>query len=158
MRHEVQTLIPDALDPHFDRRCRDSFARQPLMATLGIRIVEVASGKAVLSVKHRADLTQQHGFLHAGVVSAGLDTACGYAAFTLMPADAGVLTIEFKVNLLAPALGPELRFEAEVTKAGRTISVADARAYQLGATGERKLVASMTATLMAVIGRPDIRG
>ena len=158
MRHEVQTVMPVPSDPDFERRCRDSFARQPLMATLGMFVVEVAPGRAVLGVKHRADLTQQHGFVHAGVVSTGLDTACGYAAFTLMPADAGVLTIEFKINLLAPALGPELRFEAEVTKAGRTISVADARAYQDGDGGERKLVASMTATLMTVMGRPDVRG
>jgi len=145
-------------DPDFDRRCRTSFARQPVMATLGMRIVEIAAGRVVLGLSHRAELTQQHGFLHAGILSTGLDTACGYAAFSLMPADAGVLTIEFKVNLLAPALGPELLFEGSVTKAGRTISVADARAYQSHAgDGERKLVATMTATIMTVLGRADVR-
>jgi len=146
------------VDRDFERRCRDSFARQPAMATLGLRIVEVEAGRVVLALSHRADLTQQHGFLHAGIISTGLDTACGYAAFTLMPAEAGVLTIEFKVNLLAPALGPEILFEASVTKAGRTISVADARAFQSRVGGaERKLVATMTATIMTVVGRPDVR-
>ena len=85
---------------------------------------------------HRADLTQQHGFLHAGIVATGLDSACGYAAFTLMPADAGVLTIEFKVNLLAPARGPQLTFEGTVTKAGRTISVVDGRAWESAGDGK----------------------
>lgn len=146
------------IDPDYEQRCRDSFERQPAMAALGIGIVEVGPGRVVLTMAHRADLTQQHGFLHAGIVSTGLDSACGYAAFTLMPADAGVLTIEFKVNLLAPARGPELSFEATVTKPGRTISVVDGRAYQSepGAP-EPKLFATMTATIMTITGRADIR-
>jgi len=146
------------IDPDYARRCRDSFARQPAMATLGIALGDVAPGRALLRMRVRPELTQQHGFLHAGIVSTGLDTACGYAAFSLMPADAGVLTIEFKVNLLAPARGPELVFEGEVTKAGRTISVADARAFETGdAKAGRKLVATMTATIMTVLGRADVR-
>jgi uncharacterized protein (TIGR00369 family) len=146
------------IDPDHARRCRDSFARQPAMSTLGIALSEVAPGRATLRMRVRPELTQQHGFLHAGIVSTGLDTACGYAAFSLMPAEAGVLTIEFKVNLLAPARGPELVFEGEVTKAGRTISVADARAFESGdGTAARKLVATMTATIMTVLGRADVR-
>jgi uncharacterized protein (TIGR00369 family) len=146
------------IDPDYARRCRDSFARQPAMSTLGIALTEVAPGRALLRMRVRPELTQQHGFLHAGIVSTGLDTACGYAAFSLMPAEAGVLTIEFKVNLLAPARGPELVFEGEVTKAGRTISVADARAFESGdGKAERKLVATMTATIMSVLGRADVR-
>ena len=146
------------IDPDYARRCRDSFARQPAMATLGIALGDVAPGRALLRMRVRPELTQQHGFLHAGIVSTGLDTACGYAAFSLMPAEAGVLTIEFKVNLLAPARGPELVFEGEVTKAGRTISVADARAFETGdAKAGRKLVATMTATIMTVLGRADVR-
>ena len=145
-------------DPDFDRRCRDSFARQPAMGTLGIARTEVAPGRAQLRMQVRPEFTQQHGFLHAGIVSTGLDTACGYAAFTLMPAEAGVLTIEFKVNLLAPARGPLLTFEGTVTKPGRTISVVDGRAYESGGAGkERKLVATMTATVMTIIGRADVR-
>ncbi|MEO7336487.1 MAG: PaaI family thioesterase [Caldimonas sp.] len=145
-------------DPDFERRTRDSFARQPAMATLGIRLVEVGPGFVVAAMAHRPDLTQQHGFLHAGIVSTALDTACGYAAFTLMPADVGVLTIEFKVNLLAPARGPELLIEGRVTKAGRTISVVDAQAFEpeSGPTA-RKLVATMTATIMTITGRADVR-
>ena len=129
------------------------------MVTLGVGIESVAAGRVVLRMAHRADLTQQHGFLHAGMVATALDSACGYAAFTLMPAGAGVLTIEFKINLLAPARGPLLQFEGQVTKAGRTINVVDGRAFQFehGST-ERKLVATMTATCLTVTGRDDVRG
>ncbi|MBC7481704.1 MAG: PaaI family thioesterase, partial [Rhizobacter sp.] len=86
-------------EPDFEPRMRDSFAMQPAMATLGVGIESVQPGRVVLAMPHRVDLTQQHGFLHAGVVATVLDSACGYAAFTLMPAGAGVLTIEFKINL-----------------------------------------------------------
>ena len=145
-------------DAQYARRTRDSFARQPAMATLGVSLEEIAPGRVVLAMPHRADLTQQHGFVHAGVIAAALDSACGYAAFTLMPVEAGVLTIEFKINLLAPARGPLLRFEGRVTKAGRTISVVDGQAFQQEAAGtERKLVATMTATVMTVTGRDDVR-
>ena len=146
------------VDPQYVQRTRDSFARQPAMSTLGIGLDEVSPGRVVATMAHRAELTQQHGFMHAGIIATGLDTACGYAAFTLMPADAGVLTIEFKINLLAPARGPLLRFEGQVTKAGRTISVVDAHAWQFDAgRSERKLVASMTATVMTIVGRDDVR-
>ena len=148
------------VDDDYERRTRDSFARQPAMATIGIAIDEIAPGRVVLSMPHRPELTQQHGFQHAGIVATGLDTACGYAAFTLMPADAGVLTIEFKVNLLAPARGPRFRFEGQVAKAGRTITVVDGRAWQLDGAGdgaEPTLVATMTATVMTVLGRSDLR-
>ncbi|GAB4037612.1 MAG: PaaI family thioesterase [Rubrivivax sp.] len=134
----------------FEARTRASFARQAAMATLGIALQEVAPGRVVLTLPHRPDLTQQHGFLHAGIVSTALDSACGYAAFTLMPPEAAVLTIEFKVNLIAPARGPVLRVEGQVVKAGRTISVVDARAVQ---GDENTLVATMTATVMTVLGR-----
>jgi len=128
------------------------------MATLGVRLQRVEPGEVDLAMAHRADLTQQHGFLHAGIVTTALDSACGYAAFTLMPEDAAVLTIEFKVNLLAPARGPRLRFEGRVAKAGRTISVVDGRALQFDAEGEGEtLVATMTATMMTVVGRDGIR-
>ncbi len=148
-------VIPEA---QFEQRTRESFARQPAMATLGVTVESVAAGHVVLAMAHRADLTQQHGFLHAGMVATALDSACGYAAFTLMPVGAGVLTIEFKINLLAPARGPLLHFEGRVTKAGRTISVVDGRAFQFAPSGgERKLVATMTATVMTVTGRDDVR-
>lgn len=142
-------------DPGYADRVRASFGRQAVMATMGIRLVEVGPGEVVLAMTHRDDLTQQHGFLHAGVVSTALDSACGYAAFSLMPADAAVLTIEFKVNLLSPARGPDFRFEGRVTKAGRTVSVVDARAIERGDRGE-KVIATMTATVMTVQGRAGV--
>ena len=145
-------------DPGYLQRVRDSFARQGVMHTLGIALDAVAPGHVVLAMHHRPELTQQHGFVHAGIVSTGLDSACGYAAFSLMPADAAVLTVEFKVNLLAPARGPWFRFEGRVVKAGRTISVVEGRALQHAAGGdEHVLVATMTATVMTVRGREDIR-
>lgn len=145
-------------DTGFETRVADSFARQAAMATLGVRLGRVAPGEVELLMAHRADLTQQHGFIHAGIVAAALDSACGYAAFTLMPADAAVLTIEFKINLMAPARGPQLRFEGRVVKAGRTISVVDGRALQsIAEGGEESLVATMTATVMTVVGRDGLR-
>lgn len=100
-------------------------------------------------------LTQQHGFLHAGIVSTVMDSACGYSALSLMPEDAGVLSIEFKVNLLAPAKGREFRFIGQVLKHGRTLSVSEGKAYAIEGDSER-LVATMTCTLMAVQGRSQI--
>lgn len=144
-------------DTDFAQRVRDSFARQAVMATLGAALEAVEPGRVVLAMRHRPELTQQHGFLHAGIVATALDSACGYAAFTLMPADAAVLTIEFKTNLLAPARGPRLRFEGCVTKAGRTISVVDGRALQLDDAGNETLIATMTATVMTVLGRAGLR-
>jgi uncharacterized protein (TIGR00369 family) len=139
-------------------RVRVSFLQQPVMATLGARLADVAPGRVTIALRHRPELTQQHGFLHAGVVATALDSACGYAAFSLMPPDAAVLTIEFKINLLAPARGPHFRFEGVVTKAGRSISVVDGRAWQAAEEGaEATLCASMTATVMTVLGR-GLRG
>jgi uncharacterized protein (TIGR00369 family) len=137
------------------RRVGDSFARQAAMTTLGATLGAVAPGRVSVLLAHRAALTQQHGYLHAGMVATALDTACGYAAFSLMPAEAAVLTIEFKINLLAPAKGPRFRFEGHVVKPGRTISVVDGRALQFDGDGdgEEKLIATMTATVMSIVGR-----
>jgi uncharacterized protein (TIGR00369 family) len=151
-------MPPVPADPDFAARVRHSFSLQAVMDTLGAPLAEVDAGRVVIEMPHRPPLTQQHGFLHAGIVSTALDSACGYAAFSLMPADAAVLTIEFKVNLLAPARGPMFRFEGQVAKAGRTISVVDGRAWQHdGAGGEPTLVATMTATVMTVLGRSELR-
>jgi uncharacterized protein (TIGR00369 family) len=144
--------------PGYEARVVDSFARQAAMATLGARLGRIAPGEVELLMAHSAELTQQHGFLHAGIVACALDSACGYAAFTLMPVDAAVLTIEFKINLIAPARGPALRFEGRVVKAGRTISVVDGRALQAATEGgDESLVATMTATVMTVVGRDGLR-
>ena len=123
------------------------------MQTLGARLELAEPGRVVIVMAHKPELTQQHGFLHAGIVATALDSACGYAAFTLMPADAAVLTIEFKVNLLAPARGPWFRIEGLVVKAGRTISVTEGKAWQHEAGGAEALWATITATIMTVQGR-----
>ena len=148
---------PAPQDPAFADRVRASFARQGAMHTIGATLGDVQPGRVVIELAWAQGLTQQHGFLHAGIVSTALDSACGYAAFSLMPADAAVLTIEFKVNLLAPARGPDFRFEAEVTKAGRTISVVDGSAWQTDANGQPQRVATMTATVMTVRGRDGLK-
>ena len=143
------------LDPAAADRVRASFARQTAMATLGIELVAIDAGAVELRMPYAARLTQQHGFIHAGIVSTALDTACGYAAFSLMPADAAVLTVEFKVNLLAPARGEHFVFRARVLKPGRTLTVCEAHAFAHEA-GREKLIASMTGTLMAVYGRDGV--
>lgn len=136
-------------DPDFRRRVSDDFERQQVMKTLGIRLLRLAPGEVDLELPFDAKLTQQHNFIHAGIIATGLDSACGYAAFTLMEAGAEVLSIEFKTNLLSPAIGDRFSFRARVLRAGRTISVSEGRAFAI--TGEtEKLVATMTATLMAV--------
>jgi uncharacterized protein (TIGR00369 family) len=143
-------------DPDFAARVRASFARQGAMHTIGATLAEIAAGRVVIALPWRQELTQQHGFLHAGIVATALDSACGYAASTLMPADAGVLTIEYKINLLAPARGETFRMEGLVVKPGRTISVTEGRAYALH-EGREKLIATMGATLMTITGRDDVR-
>ncbi|MBL0917324.1 MAG: PaaI family thioesterase [Hydrogenophaga sp.] len=144
-------------DPNFADRVRASFARQAAMVTLGATLADVAPGRVVITLPWAAHLTQQHGFLHAGMVSTALDSACGYAGFSLMPPEAAVLTIEFKINLLAPAQGESFRMEGLVIKPGRTVTVAEGRAYALH-QGREKLVATMGCTLMTVLGRDDVRG
>jgi uncharacterized protein (TIGR00369 family) len=142
----------------FEERVRASFARQNAMTTLAAELTSVTPGIVEIEMPFSEALTQQHGFLHAGIISAALDSACGYAAFSLMPENAAVLTIEFKVNLLAPGKGERFLFRGSVTKPGRTIIVADGQAYAFAADGEAKLIATMTGTMMTVTGRQGIEG
>lgn len=144
-------------DALYAERVRDSFAQQGAMHTLGARLAHLAPGAVDIEIDWAQGLTQQHGFLHAGVVATALDSACGYAAFTLMAAKAEVLTIEFKINLLAPARGAHFRMDGRVLKPGRTISVCEGLAYAIN-DGQEKLIASMSCTLMAVTGRAGIGG
>ena len=143
-------------NPLYEQRVRDSFALQGVMHHMGAQLGLIAPGAVDIELAWAKELTQQHGFLHAGVVSAALDSACGYAAFTLMVPEAEVLTIEFKINLLAPAQGERFRMEGRVLKPGRTITVCEGRAYALHGGGE-KLIATMGCTLMAIAGRTDVR-
>jgi uncharacterized protein (TIGR00369 family) len=142
-------MKPVPSDPNFAQRVHASFAKQRLMQTIGAGIDQVAPGRVTLRLPFRDDLTQQHGFLHAGTIAAVADSACGYAALSLMPADAAVLSIEFKVNMLAPAKGEAILARGEVIRAGRTVMVCRADVVSLNA-GEEKLVAAMQGTMMVV--------
>lgn len=144
-------------NPDFDARVRQSFARQAAMRTLGATLTVVKAGQVEITLPWAEPLTQQHGFLHAGMVATALDSACGYAGFSLMAADAAVLTIEFKINLLAPAQGQHFRMVGTVIKPGRTVTVCEGHAWAIDG-GREKLVATMGCTLMAVVGRDNIQG
>jgi uncharacterized protein (TIGR00369 family) len=146
----------DPSEPDYAARVRASFERQDAMKTIGATLVSVEPGVVAIEMPWAQALTQQHGFLHAGMVATGLDSACGYAGFSLMPADAAVLTIEYKINLLAPAKGQRFRMVGEVVKPGRTITVVEGKAFAIDEGGE-KLIATMSATLMAIFGREGIR-
>jgi uncharacterized protein (TIGR00369 family) len=142
-------------DPHFEARVKASFARQQTMHTLGIEITGLGAGEIELRMPQMPAYTQQHGFTHAGIIATALDSACGYAAFSLMPEDAAVLTVEFKTNLIAPAKGEYFLFRGRVVKPGRTITVCDSQAFAVE-SGQEKLVATMTGTLMALFDRAGI--
>ncbi|MGW9229947.1 PaaI family thioesterase [Pseudorhizobium sp. NPDC055634] len=141
----------------FRERIRQSYGRQPAMETIGATLTRIEQAMVEIELPFDQKLTQQHGLLHGGIISAALDTACTYAAFSVIPPDASLLTIEFKVNLMSPGRGERFLFRGEITKPGSTIVVADGRAYAL-ADGPAKLIASMTATMMVVRGREDIVG
>lgn len=136
-------------------RIEASFAKQSFMATLGATLVRVAPGEVEIALPVSAHLCQQHGFVHAGAVSSIADSAAGYAALTTMPAGAGVLTAEFKINLLAPAAGERLIAKGRVVKAGRTLTLAMAEVFA-EANGASKLCALLTGTLMTIAGRDGV--
>jgi len=138
----------------YEPRVRDSFARQGAMKLIGAAITEVAPGYCAIALTPRPELSQQHGFVHAGIVSAIVDSAGGYAGFTLFPEDASVLTVEFKLNLLAPAKGERIVAEGFVVKPGRTLAITRGEVHA-DEGGKRTLVALMQQTLMVMHGRPD---
>ncbi len=142
-------------DPVFQTRVQTSFAKQGLMTTLGASIVLVGPGIVEIALPASPGVSQQHGFIHAGAVAAIADTAAGYAALTLMAPGVGVLTTEFKINLVAQATGERLLARARVIKAGRTLTLAQTEVFSETAAGE-KLVALLTATLMTIEGREGI--
>src|SRR5262245_46545958 len=147
-------LVP--ANPAFEARVRDSFARQTAMRFIGARVAEVAPGRCTIELPVHEDLTQQHGFVHGGIVGMIADTAGGYAAFSLMAADASVLTVEYKINLLAPAQGELLVAVGTVLKPGRTLSITRADVFGR-AKGRDTLVATMQQTLMVMQGMKDER-
>ena len=150
--------MPESLQPadkDFSRRVQSSFDQQHAMKTIGARMTELTPGRVVIGFNYHKKLTQQHDFIHAGILSTVMDSACGYAAYSLMPTNAEVLTVEFKINLMSPAKGEYFYAVGEVVKAGRTISVANCTMF--AKTGETaKPVATMTGTLMTIADRPEV--
>lgn len=142
-------------DENYDRKVRQSFARQRAMKSIGIDIIDLEPGRIVLGMAFAEDFSQQHGFVHGGIVATALDSACGYAALSLMDPDAAVLTVEFKTSFIAPAKGERFVIEGEVVKTGRTLSFCNASAWAV-AGDSKSLVASMSATMMSVRDRSGI--
>ncbi|MFL5616929.1 MAG: PaaI family thioesterase [Gemmatimonadaceae bacterium] len=142
-------------DPEFETRVRASFARQRFMTTLGASLDRVAPGEITIAFTHRLELTQQHGFLHAGVMTSVADSACGYAALSLMDPGVGVLSVEFKVNMLAPAVGERFVATGRVVRSGRTLTVC-AGEVATERDGQSVAVLLMQATMMTVRGRDGV--
>ena len=143
-------------NPDFEPRTRASFARQGAMGLIGAVLEKVEPGRVEISLAFRPDLSQQHGFFHAGIISAIADTAGGYAGFTLFPPDSGVLTVEFKVNLIAAADGERVVAEGRVIRAGRTLTVTQLDAF-VEKAGQRTHCATGVQTLMSVVGRAGVK-
>ena len=141
-------------DPHWEDRVRDSFARQSFMRLIGAEIAALAPGHCVVALPARADLCQQRGFLHGGVTAAIADNAAGFAAYSLMPPGSSPLTVEFKINLMAPAIGDRFVASARVVRAGRTLSIVEAEVVA-EKDGAATPIARMLATLMCLEGTPD---
>lgn len=143
-------------NPDWERVVRESFARQAYMGLIGARLAELHPGRVTIELPYRDDLCQQRGFLHGGVTTAIADSAAGYAAFTLMPANSSPLTVELKVNLLAPAVGERFFATAQVLRSGRTLSIVDADVFA-EADGLRKPIAKMLTTLICLKNTSDTR-
>lgn len=139
-------------DPDFEERIRDSFGKQTFMRLIGADLTRVEPGEVEIALPFREDLLQQHGYLHGAVIAAIVDSACGYAARSLMPSGATVLTVEYKVNFLAPANGTRIVARGTVLKPGRNLTVCygECRAGE----GGQRLVASLVATMIRVMDRP----
>lgn len=136
-------------DPHFAARVRSSFEKQGIMATIGAHLLKVVPGEVEIEFPYSLSLSQQNGYIHAGVMTTIVDSACGYAAYTVMPVDADVLTIEYKVNFMSPAVGESFKGIGKVVKAGRNITVCAGDVIAV-ANGKEKVVATMLATMIAV--------
>ena len=137
-------------NPVFAEEIKRSFAKQTIMGLIGAELSRVEPGVVEITLPYRADLAQQHGYLHAGIVTTIADSACGYAAYTLMPPKSEVLSVEFKVNLLRPAKGEMFLAAAEVVKSGKMLTVVRADVFGLDQSGRRELVATMLGTMMCL--------
>jgi uncharacterized protein (TIGR00369 family) len=146
----VEDGAKPGLPPETAARVRASIARQTLLTTLGVSVESLSAGQVELGLASRPDLTQQHGFLHAGAITTIADSACGYAAYTLFPDDRDVLTVDFSLNLVAPATQPTFLAVGNVIRSGRTITTCRGEVYGIEPDGRRTVVAVIQATLMAV--------
>lgn len=135
--------------PAIESRIRESYARQTVMQLIGATLIYVNRGEVWIELPYRSDMSQQHGFVHAGIITTIVDSACGYAAMTMTPFDMSVLTVEFKTNFLSPAIGERFIAKGKVKKAGRTITVCEGDVIAYGDGGE-KVIATMLATMMNV--------
>jgi uncharacterized protein (TIGR00369 family) len=147
--------VPIAKDPDFETRVRASFSKQGLMQTIGASLTQLSPGAIEIALPVTPAVLQQHGFVHAGALASIADTAAGYAALSLMPPRAGVLTTEFKINLVAPAIGDRILARGRVIKAGRTLTLAQTEVFA-ESDGQARLVALLTATLMTIEGREGV--
>ena len=147
-------LRPVPPDPRYAERCRASFARQQAMALIGARMASIEPGRCEIELPFRVDLTQQKGYLHGGIVGMIADTACGYAAYSLMPASSSLVTVEYKINIVAPGLGERFLARAEVLKPGRRLSITRGEVYA-ERDGAATLCALMQQTLMMLPDTPD---
>jgi uncharacterized protein (TIGR00369 family) len=145
-------ILSEPSNPLFAEAIRASFARQAIMHLIGAELGRLEPGMVEIRLPYRADLTQQHGYLHAGIITTVADSACGYAAFSLMPADSEVLSVEFKINLLRPAQGQTFLARAEVVKPGKTLTVVQADVFAVSEQGDR-LIATMQGTMIALNNR-----
>ena len=139
----------EPLSKNFAERVKNIFAQQPVMQLIGARLTRIEPGAIDIEIDFQKSLTQQNGFMHAGIITTIADSACGYAAFSLMAEDADVLSVEFKMNLLAPATGEKFTAEGRVLRAGRTLTVARADVFAF-TRNERKQIAAMQATIMSI--------
>jgi len=141
-------------DPDWEVKVRDSFARQSLMQTIGAKIAALTPGTCEIALPYRRDLCQQHGFLHAGITTTIADSAAGYAAFSLMPPGASVLTVEFKVNFMAPAKGERFLARGSVVRSGRALIIVETEVVAQD-KGAETPIAEMLATMMCLENTPD---
>lgn len=142
------------LDFDFEKKVRDSFSRQAFMGLMGARLVEVRPGYCEIHVGYKKELSQQHGFFHAGVIGTIADNSAGYAAYSLMPADSSILTVEYKLNLVAPGDGALLVGRAQVIKPGHTLTICRSEVFVIK-NGVEKLCATSLVTLMEMKGKAD---
>ena len=151
---EMRTMVFEPLKPNYIQRVRSSFQRQKFMEFIGAKLAEVRPGYCEIHLPYKKELSQQHGFFHAGIIGTLADNSGGYAAFTLMPLDSSILTVEYKLNLVAPGDGELLIARAQVIKAGRTLTICRPEVFVVK-DGCEKMSAAALMTLIALPGTPD---